>query len=64
MAAPTTDLFARARARFPQDHLILALDHRDGSKTMFRVEPTASWYPLLPDEQIVEVRATKAGPTQ
>ena len=52
-----TDPFARARARFPNDRLILTLDHRDGVKTMMRVPPEASWHPLLPPEQIVEIHA-------
>ena len=50
-----TDPFTRARALYPNDRLILALDRRDGVKTLFRVAPGSAWYPLLPEQQIVEI---------
>lgn len=53
-----TDPFARARAAYPNDRLMLALDRRDGSRTLFRVEPSSAWYPLLPPEQIFEIHPT------
>jgi len=53
-----TDPFAVVRREFPDDRLILALDRRDGVKTLFRVAPGSAWYPLLPEQQIVEINPT------
>ena len=61
-AAPAPDPFARARERYPHDRLILALDRRDGAKTMFRVDASSRWYDLLPPQQIVEIHPAEDAP--
>ena len=56
-AGKGTDLFARARTAHPEDRLILFRDRRGGSEFVIAVPPTSPWYPLLPQQQEVEITA-------